>query len=135
VVLVSHAQEGYQPCVASTFLNGDSVLDVEVVASTDIARTIDRPVTLSGIVRGRTSEGVRPIAGAGVMYDWLGDDGTPEAYSPTDAEGRYEMCGLLADPSSVYVIMRGFPFTMVGVSPTGDLVLDITIGDPAGGSQ
>jgi hypothetical protein len=87
------------PCPSGTdVLKGNATFDVHVV-STTLLSTAGAPASMprtaiwiSGVVFERTSEGVRPIAGATV--DLAGDDSDRWVFSTTltDAEGRYLLC-------------------------------------------
>ncbi len=80
-----------QACGAYAVINGDTVLDVELVRPGTRPATWVAP-TLSGVVF-QTAEGRRPVADTPVVY-YSVYYGTYDVNTTTDAEGRYEFCGL-----------------------------------------
>ena len=81
-----------QTCAAHAFVDADTVLDIELVRpGTRSLR--HRAPTLSGVVFQTTAEGRQPVAGTQVVY-YSVFKGTYDVYMTTDANGRFEFCGL-----------------------------------------
>jgi hypothetical protein len=82
-----------QQCVASTTVQTDTVLDVELGEAHPSTRLLRSPI-VSGVIFENTPAGRRPIPNAPVSYDWDCLDGAAEASTRSDANGRYEICRL-----------------------------------------
>lgn len=126
-----------QQCAATVTMVGDAVLDIELVSTVMPLRATHGSPTLSGVIYEGTSAGIRPIQGAWVAYDWGCDDGTPEASTTTDFDGRYELCRLpLPSFGKTCVYARaGNRFQSLGIEFRGDTVLDIDMGESTAARQ
>ena len=80
-----------QPCGAYAVVDGNTVRDIELVRAGTHGLSPVTP-TLSGVVFHTTAEGRRPLANTRVLYSSV-PSGT-DAYTTTDSDGRYEVCGL-----------------------------------------
>jgi hypothetical protein len=117
-------QEQYlSPCSAQRHL-WTTPLDVHVVSwATLLATGTPRSMppfsqstgyayvaVLTGFVRERTPDGVRPVAEAWVEHYYYGGlSGDPSGFTLTNAEGRYVLCGYWDDyGQSVRVSKRGY---------------------------
>ena len=81
-----------QTCGAYALVEGDTSLDIDLVRPGTRGRRHRTP-TLSGVVFETTAAGRRPVAATPVVY-YSVFRGTFDVYTITDAEGRYEFCGL-----------------------------------------
>jgi hypothetical protein len=82
-----------QPCGAYAFVHGDTVRDIELVRPRTHGLSQTAP-TLSGVVFHMTAEGRRPLANTRVVYYSVYQSTPFDAYTTTDSDGRYEVCGL-----------------------------------------
>jgi hypothetical protein len=114
-----------QQCVASTTVEGDTVLDVELTRVHGSSR-LPRSPTVSGVVFETPPAGRQPIPHASVYYDWNCLDGTPEAWTVTDANGHYELCRLPRG-GCIVVVVRDGRFTSVSIDVQHDTRLDIAV--------
>jgi hypothetical protein len=118
-------------CAVHPTIDGDTTADIELVQAGVQPTTYGSP-TLSGVVF-ETSNRRRPVAGTPVLYSSYGHDGA-DVYTRTDADGRYNFCGLplgagylLAGCSGAVMPSPEFRFTKVPVEIRGDTVLDVDI--------
>ena len=115
----------HQPCPANATIAGGTELNIEVVrlGSREFAY---RSPTLSGVVFETTPQGRRPLGATRVLYSlktWGGFD----AYTETDADGRYQFCRI---PQGVGGIGAGDCNDAVLALPVdvnGDTVVDIDL--------
>ena len=121
-----------QPCAAALTMGADAVLDLELVSSPTTPRTIQGSPTISGVVYETTAEGRRPIADAAVVYEavcWTGE--FPNAWTRTDANGRYELCRLpsvdIVSDGCVVAFAAGRSFASGRLNPRADMIVDIDI--------
>ena len=94
VTVTAGATNGHlkQTCGAYAIINGHTALDVELVRPNTRGQTFASP-TLSGFVFETTSGSRRPVSGTPVIY-YSVYRATFDVYTTTDAQGRYEICGL-----------------------------------------
>ena len=121
-----------QPCAAALTLGADAVLDVELLSSPTTRRTIQGSPTISGVVYETTAEGRRPIADAAVGYEavcWTGE--FPNAWTRTDANGRYELCRLpsvdIVADGCIVAFAAGRSSASGPLNPRGDMTVDIDL--------
>ena len=95
VVLTTPRWSRSQPCGAAATIDADTSLDIELVSAPGVPRAIQGEPAISGIVYEDTAEGRRPVADAAVGNEavcWTGY--FAQAWTRTDADGRYELCRL-----------------------------------------
>ena len=115
----------HQPCPANATIAGGTELDIEVVRLGSREFTYGSP-TLSGVVFETTPQGRQPLGNTGVMYSLNTCDGF-DAYTQTDADGRYQFCRI---PQGVGRIRAGDcndDGFVLPVEVKGDTVVDIDL--------
>ena len=113
-VIVDVWADGYvQQCAAPPIrMETDATVDVQLVSKENVTSRPDGiPMTsgfrfVSGRVLENTPEGQRPVQGTFVDYEPYMD--FPAAWTVTDANGRYLICGIPADsPAVIGVNVKG----------------------------
>ena len=91
-----------QPCgINPTVRLGTTSVEIELVAPGIVGRPCGRP-SISGAVTTNSPHGPRPLANVPVGYSSNGYDGA-DAYTRSDASGRYSLGDLPAGKGAVYV--------------------------------
>ena len=88
--VIAFAWGALQPCIASTFVDIDATLDVQVFSSW---RSLTRPTAgrmISGVVYEATPRGRVPLRGASIWLDAAQESYV--AYTETDESGRFFLC-------------------------------------------
>ncbi len=117
-----------QPCVASTTVQTDTVLDVELGKAHPSARLSRSPI-VSGMIFENTPAGRQPIPNALVAYLWGCTEGIGEAWTRSDANGRYEICRV-PRAGCLDVVTRDGRFVPTEIDAQGDAVVDIEVHAP-----
>jgi len=117
----------HQPCVATSVVDGDTVLDVEF-NHRDVRGTGGSP-TVSGVVFETTPTGRQPVRDRQVLYY---ASNILAAHTITDANGRYEFCKVPVGVGKVFVTDPydwdlGGPAAERLVNVFGDVVVDLEI--------
>jgi hypothetical protein len=114
-----------QQCAVNTIMLADAVLDIELV--TPGTHRMTSPI-VSGLVFETTVEGRRPVAGAWVTYYSL-KGSRPDAYTETDANGRYEFCDIPLGTGIVGATLDCFNDSVLStrVDVRGDAVVDVDL--------
>jgi hypothetical protein len=123
----------YQPCEVTAKMVGDGTRDVRVV--TDVSQLgaqlpppmLDERPTLSGTVFDVDQDGRHvPLKDVRVELDGLHGLGLVTATTLTDADGRYTLCGLGGETSTVlYASRTGYQLFEATVPLSGDTTLNI----------
>ena len=119
-----------QPCLTSTEVRTDTVLDVQVIPAAEAqsvaARQLqsDRP-TVSGQVYEMTAAGKRPLPGAEIFVDISID--VYQAFTKTDDLGRFFLCRINS-PIRIDVGMTGYRWESRFVGGSASTDLDIELG-------
>ena len=125
---------GYQPCAVTIAVEGDVTRDVHVVEDPRQLGARLPPelladtLTLSGQVFEIDESGRHPVAAVRVETDGLFGLGLVTATTLTDADGRYVLCGLQGDPSTVvFASKQGYQLFEATTPLNGNTTLDIEI--------
>lgn len=111
----------YQVCAVHPTITADTSVEVELVAPGAIPETFDSPI-VSGVVFESSPEGRRPVADLSVSYVFGDGDGT-DAYTLTDANGRYSFCRVPPGRGYLFVdCTKGFPIEI-----HGDATVDVEV--------
>jgi hypothetical protein len=87
-----------QPCGAYASVNGDTVRDIELTRPG--AHGLSPAPRLFGVVYYTIGEERRPLAHTRVLY-FSDPHSYFEAYTTTDSDGRYEVCGFPLGPGAI----------------------------------
>jgi hypothetical protein len=132
-----HAQKkGYvQPC--TTPIRGDAPLNVQLVSRAALSgATLPSPDgfrTVSGVVDQITKKGTQPVAD--VAVDWEPDEDWAAAYTYSDANGRFSLCGLPVDAVTIRAVNSIGSYATSTVPPsetTVELTLQPYVAPPPG---
>jgi hypothetical protein len=122
-----------QPCAVwldhTTSDGVERTADVSLTTSLEPLAAPSAPVAgrrkVAGTVYRRTSTGKQPVSGAGVAFDLSNDD--YQAWTGTDADGRFTLCGLPVDSwLQIYAstrLLQGWSW----VEPGGDAEIELTL--------
>src|SRR5688500_8914760 len=124
----------YQPCVVTVNVVGDVTRDIHAVndrlqlgAHLPSALRADAPV-LGGEIFDIDEGSRRPLAGVRLQLDGLLGLGLATATTLTDADGRYVLCGLDGETSTVlYAWKSGYQLFETIAAVNGDTTLDIEL--------
>jgi hypothetical protein len=128
-VWVQLNKDGYvQQCAASVILSGDLTLDLALVLRANLTAS---PMpegpglrSISGTVVERTAKGSQPVSGASVIVaaetiKTFAPSENPAAYTYSDANGRFALCGLPANNTlHLEAGVGGTRSTQVSVAPS-----------------
>jgi len=126
-VWVQLNKDGYvQPCAASAIISGDLTLDLALVSRANLtaAPMPEAPGLrgISGTVLEMTATGWQPVGGA-IVVAGIGDNRSfapsenAAAYTYSDTNGRFALCGLSANNTLYLEAGVGNRFTQVSVAP------------------
>jgi hypothetical protein len=125
-VMAWHPPDQQQPCLASTTVNTDTTLDVEVVP---VGRSSTAPPSASPLIAGfvfeTTAQGRRPLAGVHISVDASIDSWV--AYTRTDESGRFFLCRVNAPVRMVVSSGMGHQDVWQSIAAMSDMVLEIEL--------
>ena len=113
----------HQPCPANLSMPAaDAQRDIEVVRSGSPGFRYDSP-TVSGIVYESTADGRRPLPHTRVLFS-IDESGGFDAYTDTDADGRYVLCRIPRGSGRLGVGDCNDAVFWLRVEVNGDTVVD-----------
>lgn len=142
LVRVYTASAAYQPCVTAIAATGNTNLDVHVIVDPAQlgahlpSELLNDTPTLSGTVFETTALGRQPVPDVRVYLDMFLGLGDGSAWTLTDSDGRYVLCGLggvatfgpLIGYTYVYASKSGYRLADVGeVQLNGNTIRDIEL--------
>ena len=102
IVTARAASHLAQPCGSNPTIAAETTsVAIELVAPGILERPCGAP-SIQGVVTVNSGQGARPVADVPVGYSSNGYDGA-DAYTRTDADGRYSLGNLPAGRGSIYV--------------------------------
>ncbi len=131
--------EYVQPCVATTKMDRDGTLDLQLISQASLSAQLSLTSpsgtrSVSGVIFRTGATGRQTVAGASVMFEGWSD--SPFAWTKSDWMGRYLLCGLPTDQAidlyAAQVTGTGLfdpnaPAAHVEVKPGTDAVVDLEL--------